>query len=321
MLPSAIAIPAPPIPCSPFSASMHSQTLKQFGTLEVLCNNGLPFLWETESQGEFDLWNLLVQDGFVQATDWELAIAHWQQMEQWGAPTDLSGYEYAPPRSERKDQAWTDAIAKKHQSIYQALQQFLQNNLTELQAYRVAVPDSGQFEWGHPPFSIHVIVAKLPDQQWLCLAPSVPDQVGISRSQTQLNDHKLLDFPIPPTDPIPSQLSQLLSELQPLTLFGYYYGGYNYEYQHQILAAVAPSPNSALVQALMAAHMLRLTALITPSHQSAQKTPSRFMKESLQHCCDVGVSFWDLGYGYTMGQTTEGDWMGIRYSAEFEYNP
>ena len=300
---------------------MHSQTLKLFGTLEVLCSGNSPFLWESDSQGEFDLWNLLLQDGFVQTTDLGLAIAHWQKMEQWGAPTDLSGYEYAPPRSERKDEIWNDAIAQKHQSIYQDLQKCLENHLTELQTYHLEVPNSSQFEWDHPPFSVHVVVAKLPNGQWLCLAPSVPDQVGISHAKAQLNDHKLIDLPVSPADSIPSEINQLLSALQPLTLFGYYYGGYNYEYQHQILAAVASSSNNALTQALMTAKMLRLTALISPSHQSRQKTPARFMQESLQNCCDVGVSFWDLGYGYTMGETPDGDWVGLRYSAEFEYNP
>ncbi|MDF5710101.1 MAG: hypothetical protein PUP90_21140 [Nostoc sp. S4] len=33
------------------------------------------------------------------------------------------------------------------------------------------------------------------------------------------------------------------------------------------------------------------------------------------------ISFWDVGYSYEVGQTTAGDWIGVRTQSEFEYNP
>jgi hypothetical protein len=38
-----------------------------------------------------------------------------------------------------------------------------------------------------------------------------------------------------------------------------------------------------------------------------------------RHC--LSISFWDLYYTYEIGQTPCGDWVGVRYFVEFEYNP
>ncbi len=81
---------------------MKPETEQLLGTLEVIIGN--TFVWETELQGEFNVWNLAIARGFVSLTDVDVAIAHWQAVKHWGTPTDQSiDYEYAPPRNERKD--------------------------------------------------------------------------------------------------------------------------------------------------------------------------------------------------------------------------
>lgn len=65
---------------------MKLETEQLLGTLEVL--NHETFLWETETQGKFNIWRLMISEGFVSLTDVEIALEHWQNIERWGTPTN-----------------------------------------------------------------------------------------------------------------------------------------------------------------------------------------------------------------------------------------
>jgi hypothetical protein len=305
---------------------MHPNTEQLFGTIEVLCQHEYtPFLWNTETKGEFDVWNLLASEGFVKTTDPELVLTHWQNIEQWGAPTDLTDYEYAPLRSERKDNDWNDAIALERKALYQQLQQRLNLHLTELQAYTLAIPGARHFDWDHPNFFVSIIVGKTSNHQWLCLAPTVPDQMGLQKRShavadrtpeiTNLRDGQTINSDICKTLPI-------LSQLKPLRMCGYHHGGYNYKYNHQIVQSVAEDKNQAIAQALNEAQMvIRSQADLPVPNNPNNKNVIQFIDRNLgdRHC--VSISFWDLHYAYEIGQTSSGDWVGVRFFAEFEYNP
>lgn len=89
---------------------MKLETEQLLGTLELLCSSS--FVWETATQGEFNIWNLMISEGFVNLTDIELAFKHWQKIEKWGTPTNQQKFcEYAPPRSER------DVMWKSHENL------------------------------------------------------------------------------------------------------------------------------------------------------------------------------------------------------------
>lgn len=156
--------------------------MQLLGTLEVLSQSSgcQPFFWEIKTQGEFNLWNLMVSEGFVSLTDPELAFEHWQNIEHWGTPTNPLDYEYAPPRSKRDDETWSDTIATKRQEYYQQLQQLLATNLQSLQAYNLSVLNFSRhsFEWSHPNFSVSIVVGETREHHWLCIAPTVPDELG-----------------------------------------------------------------------------------------------------------------------------------------------
>jgi hypothetical protein len=305
---------------------MHPNTEQLFGTIEVLSqHDSLPFLWNTETQGEFDIWNLLASEGFVKATDPELVLTHWQNMEQWGAPTDLTDYEYASPRSERKDDDWNDAIALERKALYQQLQQRLNLCLTELEAYTLAIPGARHFEWDHPNFFVSIIVGKTSDHQWLCLAPTVPDQMGIQKRGHTVEGQtpEITNLSQGQTDSSDiSQTLSILGQLKPLRMCGYHHGGYDYEYDHQIVQSIAASKNQAITQALNVAQMvIRSQTDLLVQNNPNHKNVIQFMDQSLgdRHC--LSISFWDLHYAYEIGQTPSGDWVGVRFFAEFEYNP
>jgi hypothetical protein len=167
-------------------------------------------------------------------------------------------------------------------------------------------------KWDHPDFSVFIVVSKVSDRQWLCLTPTVPDQIGFRQRQknpaaTEANANSSFL----------SELTSLLQALKPIPLFGYYYGGYDYQYWHQICSALAPSPNDAIAQALTAAQM----CIPNEGSQHNQSPDKRFMQEKLSDRSRFTLNFWDLGYRYEIGKTPSGDWIGTRSFAEFEYNP
>jgi hypothetical protein len=300
---------------------MKLETVQLFGTLEVLSSHeSSPTLWETDTQGEFNIWNLLISEGFVNPTDPELAFEHWQNIELWGTPTDQTNFEYAPPRSERKNADWDTAIATQRQKTYNQLHQFLKTHLKDLQAYHLAIPQgSRQFEWDHPRFSIFILAGQTADEQWLCLAPTVPDQVGIhSRKKKPLVSE---DVPNSiPQGTTEVQLSILLEQLQPIEIYGYYHGGYDYSYNHRIVSAIASNRSIAIEYALQYAEMLVVEkTAIEYVGESCRR--SQFMNQCLSDRTIYNLSFWDIAHSYEMGKTPTNDWIGVRSRSEFEYNP
>ena len=130
----------------------------------------------------------MIFESFVNLTDLDLAFAHWQNIEEWGTPTNQAenDYEYAPTRSERKNNNWNEAITKERKNYYQQLLQIVKNNLKDLQAYKLSIPKTRQqnFEFGGQfDFSVSIVVAQTPNNHWLCLTPTVPDQVNYYNRQ------------------------------------------------------------------------------------------------------------------------------------------
>jgi hypothetical protein len=305
---------------------MKPETEQLLGTLEVLSqyNCCQPLFWETATQGEFSLWNLLISQGFVSQTDVELAFEHWQNIERWGTPTDqtLNDYEYAPPRSDRKHDDWNEAITTQRQEIYDRLRELLNAYLPNQQAYKLSVPKA--FPRGeNPAFCVSIVVGEMVNGQWLCLAPTVPDQVSFNRRQpNQVTAPAISVDTLQVNAEVANQLSSLLNKLQPIKIYGYYHGGYNYSYEHRIVGAIALTQISAIECALQAAEMLVLRKPAVESQDvSSSREISKFMNRCLRDRTIYSLSFWDIGYTYEFGQTPANDWIGIRSSSKFKYNP
>ncbi|MBD2210292.1 hypothetical protein H6G27_10425 [Nostoc linckia FACHB-104] len=305
---------------------MQAETEKLLGTLEILCSNAL--IWETIYQGEFNLWNLIISQRLVNLTDIELAFEHWQNIEEWGTPTNQKEYgEYAPTRSEHKNNNWNQTIAAERQEYYQKIQHILTKNCQNLQAYSLSIPKSNHqnFEWGHPDFSVSILVAETKNNNWLCLAPTVPDQVSYNRRKTNPATTKIVreKSATLADESLISQLQSCLDNLTPIIIYGYYHGGYNYTYEHHLVGAYAKTKISAIELALQAAAMVMIekpTVEYASDAYNSRKL-SQFMNKCLSDRTLYTISFWDIGYTYEVGQTPAGDWIGVRSTSEFEYNP
>ena len=307
---------------------MKPETEQLLRTLEVL--NEHPsriFVWDAEEQGEFTMWNLALAEGFVSLTDVDVALAHWQAVEHWGTPEDQTDHEYAPPRDERED-GWNAEIEAKRAELYQQLSQFLKADLQDLQAFILSVPKRNykDFQWEHYYFCFYIIIGKTNDEKWLCFSQTVPDQVSSPHSKQQnsesleVTDIKLLNAK---TLGLPSKIHSILLELPPITLYGYYYGGYDYTYEHQIVHATATQKSLAIEMALQAAGMLTVekTNFEYALNKYNSRKLSQFFNSKLSEHTIYSLSFWDIGYTYEIGQGPTGEWLGIQSPLEFEYNP
>lgn len=241
---------------------MKPETEQLLGTLEVLVWHPHPsriFVWETEEQGELNVWNLAIAEGFVSLSDVDVAIAYWQSVERWGTPTDRSiDYEYAPPRNERQD-GWNAEIETKRFETYQQLSQLLKAELQDLQAFKLSIPknNDSDFEWHHPDYCFYIIIGKTNDENWLCFSPTVPDQVTYNFLNQIIRENQIKS-PSNQTLELQSRIKSILAELQPIQLYGYYYGAYNYTYQHNIIYTISQEKALAIELALQSAGMLRI---------------------------------------------------------------
>jgi hypothetical protein len=293
---------------------MKSQTEQLLATLEVLA--GSPIYWETATQGEFSFWKLLNITCSVKETDLELVFEHWQKMETWGTPTDRhrDDCEYAPTRTEREDENqdnddWNDKIAIERNNLYDRLQQLLSSNFTHLQAYKIYHTGSDRGS----SFEISIVVGETLDRQWLCLAPTIPDRVTDY-------EHRSTKLKIEPTsNPNRSDLDEIVHRLTPLKMYGYYHGGYNYTYQHQIHQAIAPTKDNAIELALQLAGAVSISQP-TIEYKNDNRV-SEFMNKCLLDRTRYTMSLWDVCYTFEIAKTPDKDWIGIKSAVEFEYNP
>ncbi|MGK7923526.1 MAG: nuclease A inhibitor family protein [Trichodesmium sp.] len=317
---------------------MKLETKKLLGTLELLVEN--PFFWETEKWGNFNVWNLMLSEGFVNLTDVDLAISHWQNVEHWGTPTYQTEYdfEYAPLRNGRDDDrhenVWNDEIEAFRVERYQQLLTLLKAELQDLQAFRLTTIE--HLKRRYPYFYFHILIGKTEDGDWFCFSPIVPDQVRDSDEVSDVAPARLRQRSLEPLKTgstetnflnskaldLQSKIDAILSELPPITIYGYYEGGYDYSYQHQIVYATASNKILAVEKALQAAEMLKVENIdVELRSNEYNRKVSQFFQTQLHQPKTYSLSFWDIGYIYQVAETPTGDWLGVRKMVEFDYNP
>ena len=332
---------------------MKIETEKLLGTLETLIRK--PFFWETEKWGNFNVWNLMIFEGCVNLTDVEVAIAHWQDVEHWGTPTNQieDDFEYAPFRHDEDDErdddededVWNDEIEAFRVECYQQLLTLLKAELQDLQAFRLTTFE--HLERKYPDFYFHILIGKTEDGDWFCFSPIVPDQVSDQLSDFLAEDEDWFcllptipdevsdrppdplktglietNFLNPKTSDLQSKIDAILSELPPITIYGYYHGGYNCTYGHQIVYATASNKILAVEKALEAAEMLKVENIDIESRSNEYNTKlTQFFQTQLHQPKIYTLSFWDIGYIYGVAETPTGDWLGLRRIFEFDYNP
>jgi hypothetical protein len=299
-----------------------------------------PFSWDIEAQGELNALNLLKFKGAVQLTDAEVAIANWQAIEQQGTPTE-DGY-YAPETD--RENILDEATQAKRIAAYQSLLELLKAELQELQVYSFSCNQSDSYREG--TYTSYAIVGRTQDNDWICLASTVPEQTGlkdqeISRSSdTEISASKPLGVH---TSAIISRIEEILTELPPVEIYGYYEGGYDYTYEHEIIYKAAAIRELAFENAADLVEIDQFKGFYLDSdyfckeiHHDYELTKedieldqlylryqklNQFLTQNLSNLTVYRFIFWDWDYLYVLGQTQAGDWLGVETTNEFVYNP
>ncbi|KAF3884911.1 MULTISPECIES: hypothetical protein [Nostocales] len=160
---------------------------------------------------------------------------------------------------------------------------------------------------------------------WLCVMPTVPDQVRLWHNRplrANLDIIAACKSENSNTQNLFEKVNKILARLAPIPIYGYYYGGYNYTYQHQIICTTSSNKIKAIELGLRASGMFAVDESLSDIIKYPKGEQVRqFMQETLQDCKSYIFSFWESGYIYNLGYLQTGDWLGFKHRFWCEYNP
>lgn len=305
---------------------MKPETERLLGTLEVLSHNpSYTLFWETEIDGEFSLLKFMQRQGFVKPTDLEVAVENWREAELRGT---AGREDYYAPEPEYRNNLFDEETLAFRAEKYRLLLQKLASNLAEIQAFIVSAHHLEAYsEWSHPYYDFCVVIGQTKDKDWLCLAPTVCNEVEVFYSTDKSppkSQPKSTESLGKNTKKVLSQIQKIVSELTPTIMYGYYGGGYNHTYDHQIFCEAASNKGLAFERVLSQAGMLKITAIEEVQNDNtldSREKINQFINSELDPVNAYSLAFWDIGYVYKLGQNSVGDWLGVSLFREFEYNP
>ena len=312
---------------------MNPEIQKLLGTLEFY-NHGRMFVWKKSIKGSFNIWKLLISEGFVRESEPDKAIKHWLQTEFWGTITNLkyNDIQYAPLRRERENDDWNNYIRQEKINYYQALLYLLKQSLQNLQAYVIEGFDNSYDSDYRVRFEHYIILGQTQSKDWICLSPTMIDQ---SWDFSNRNENLYISLLTAcrsenkDTQDIVEKINKIIRKIKPRKIYGHYDCGYSYSYYHQLFCTSSSKKNKSIEIGLRTSIMLDIDGKFTLYEFCSEdddiykdgKRIKRFMNRYLTKRKCFTFSFWDVGCGYDIGRTSTGDWIGFEYTSEFMYNP
>jgi len=310
---------------------MKPETEQILGTLEAMTEGFLwfevsqnetssftSFLWEEAEKGELNLLNLGRSEAWLERTDLDVVADIWQAVEKTGSVEPDAEPEYL--EDEEDYSAVDEATAAERGEKYRSLLELLETHLDEIAAYRFGL---------HPDeYCFAVVIGKTEDGEWICVSPTVARELEIDKDF-------IARSPLPKpaasrplgekTRELRNRIEDIVSQLQPLTIFGYYGGGYDYRFEYHLVCAAATTRDMALQEALLAAGMLETYKFegLVPENEVdwGYDKLNLFIKQHLPDMKAVRCSFWNWDKVYLVGQPQPGEWVGFSLEIEFYYNP
>ncbi|HEY9860441.1 MAG TPA: hypothetical protein V6D16_13100, partial [Candidatus Obscuribacterales bacterium] len=233
---------------------MHPETEQLLGTLQVLTEPGIqfrfpsnhrssfvPFVWDSHEKGELNILSLSYAEGWIQLTDIDVALSSWQAVENRGSldpDFDPEFLEY-DDTNHAVDEVTKVTRAKK----YLALSQLLQSELQELEIFKLSCC---------PIYSFCVVIGRTKNDDWICISPTVAQETKIGE--------ELSCSPLPETNVtrqlgedslnLESKIEEIIAEIEPIIIYGFYAGGYDYRFDYRLISAVANTKSQAFEEAL-----------------------------------------------------------------------
>lgn len=314
---------------------MRIETEQLLGTLEVLSENVRPiFLWNASSKGEFNIWNLIRDENFTEPVSPDLAVDSWIKEEQ--NHNVLIDDDYAKEEPEpTKYLATATKIAR--ENSYHSLLKLLKSNLQYIEAFICKFPGYDKDYYWFSDYSkqgyFYGLIGKTYDNNWIAILPTVPQRHDYPE---WICYSPLIETTVQPVTEEISRLqlsiNEILKEINPLKLAVCYPAGYSYSYNYQLFYSLAPSKETALTQAMLKTKILTIDKFkkFLASHDTyyydnpTRKREQKLSNFLLQKFSDVRVyriSSYDIDYTYILGQVAGADWLGVRVSRSYKYNP
>ncbi|PSF37589.1 hypothetical protein C7H19_08500 [Aphanothece hegewaldii CCALA 016] len=293
-------------------------------------NAALPdvqMFWDSEQQGKFNIWKFLVSEGFVFSTvqkieQWiDKAIQNWRNIESRGTVNTHDEYQYDPHWKKHKYGVPVDVI-KKRAKIYQALGYYVKQNFQNIEVHVFSKSLSSEYD-----FRVYMILGQSLDLDWFCIMPTVPDENRLQDSRLLQVNIKTLNFcklENSNTLQLFDNVNKILTCLDPINIYGYYYDDNGSIYKHQLICTTSDNKIKAIKLGLQASGLLtidRSISEITKFDEEEVYKVEEIMEKELKNCRRYAISLWNSGYEYYLGQTKTGDWIGFQLLYWSEYNP
>lgn len=318
---------------------MNIELERILGTLEVITEAGIglrlpntdtaylvPFVWDVTQKGEFNFINFGLDERWITKTDIKVAIESWQTVERKGY---LNEDDY--PDCFDDDVIFiSPEVAEKRAKIYQILEENIQRSLHNIEVLKFSLYPGG--------YSFFAILGESQDNTWFAFSETVAREIELENEITvfplsdlvvndDLNSHALN---------LKNEFQNIINQLEPVSVIGYYGGGYDYRFNHHLVQGVAFSKEKALLIALQQGGMLNMAnfhkfnisalewqydenemAELTPKYQKIND----FFKQNLSNSKMIRCSFWNYDRIYVIGQTISKDFAGVSIGSEFNFNP
>jgi Nuclease A inhibitor-like protein len=310
---------------------IHPNTEQIFASLELLVDrlpfdlpchedgsNISPFIWDSNLQGEFSIFNLYRSNSWIKLTDAALAIKQWQGLAYAQSFNDFS-------LNNEEIKAWQSGIGSLAQSI---------NFLNNLQAYDF------QFRCDISPNGI--ILGQINDGRWIGITSTIYVASYIPKAT--------LDF-TPNTQYIEldrsdvfTQITSNIAGLQSIKMGGDFGGSYPYSYTHQMVYGIGATRELAWESTLQASAML-IQGKFNTIYQgddnlidrycdygeekindmfSRYRNITKLLKQELCETIVYRISSWNSENIYITGEIkddSQNDHVGICIKSNFVYNP
>ncbi|PHM07378.1 hypothetical protein CK516_27400 [Nostoc sp. 'Peltigera malacea cyanobiont' DB3992] len=256
-------------------------------------------------------------------TDIDVAVKSWQALER-------RGYLNPDDYPDDYENIISPELADERAKIYQTLADTIQKNLHNIEVFKFSQI---------PVYSFYVVLGQTQENNWFCFSQTVARETTL---EGEIKYSDLPDLTMQPsldssTAKLKDKFQQIINQLQPISIYGYYGGGYDYRFNHCLVQGIADSKEKALLVALHQAGMLDIAKFheFDPealswgwdeAEEIAEFYPryhkiNKFLTQNLSDLRMIRCSFWNRECIYVIGQTNAGDITGIYIESDFDYNP
>ena len=312
---------------------MKLETEQLLGTLELL-NEPLQaydeqvegsyqtFYWDASIKGEFNLWNLMNDEKYIQPISPQTAISQWI-LDEWLHPIAADDDTYPPDHP--KDGKFLNVNSKiERYKTYKSLYELLNSQVEKLEAFKINIDINKKLDL------LCFLVGKINNDSWFVISPStgqrkkIPHWISYSDLE-EYKDNSIIIFKLEST------VEKLLATLSPLKLGKCYPDGHGYLFKYYYSYAFAKNKVEAFVKVFNMAKILQIKRFISLSsdyHQNfynddkRRKTIyslNRFFQQKLSNTKLYHFTMYDNDYTYILGETPDKDWQGVKISRSYRY--